>query len=431
VFRLWDDFTVTHNPSCPLCDLLWHLLAPWYQGKPTTTPLDIIFGNGHFLAPRGYDCPILTICQESEDDMDLLLDNIPPSVMRLGCAAEARTAVSASHFKAGVRAVEPHRIDYGILRRWVRRCCQQHTQSCAVVFDVDRHTTTGGNIRLIDCHARCIVSARLGSGCMPFVALSYVWGSAPTSPPPPQQQQSQIPSSAFGYDVLPSLLPDTIEDAIKVTKKLRYRFLWVDRYCIRQDDPADKARQIPLMGMIYGLAQVTLIAAAGTDPSYGLPGVGRRHRKPQPRATVAGGRTLLWDLGDPKEPIEKAAWSSRGWTYQEALLSRRRLAFSDRQVYFECGTMYCCEASDVPLRLTHKTERLHLVYLYPLHTVGRNAQDFTARLSEYSKRRFGNPADVLDGLQGILRFFEQGEHPIYNLFGMPILPPVATGRSAR
>ncbi|PMD33032.1 hypothetical protein L207DRAFT_518386 [Hyaloscypha variabilis F] len=216
---------------------------------------------------------------------------------------------------------------------------------------------------------------------------------------------------------------------MKVTKKLRYRFLWVDRYCIRQDDPADKARQIPLMGLIYGLAEVTLIGAAGTDPSYGLPGVGRRHRKPQPRATVAGGRTLLWDLGDPKELIEKAVWSTRGWTYQEALLSRRRLAFSDRQVYFECGTMYCCEASDVLPDITQKTESLYLAYLYPLHTVGRNAHDFTQRVSEYSKRRFGNPADVLDGLQGILRFFEQGEQPIYNLFGIPILPPVAMSKA--
>ncbi len=66
VFRLWDDFAVAHNPSCPLCDLLWHLLEPWYQGKPTTTPLDIIFGSGYILTPRGYDCPILNICQESE-----------------------------------------------------------------------------------------------------------------------------------------------------------------------------------------------------------------------------------------------------------------------------------------------------------------------------------------------------------------------------
>jgi hypothetical protein len=71
--------------------------------------------------------------------------------------------------------------------------------------------------------------------------------------------------------------------------------------------------------------------------------------------------------------------------------------------------MYCYEASDVPLRITHKTESLHLVYLYPLHTVGRNAQSFTQRVSEYSKQRFSNPADVLDRLQGILRFFGQGE----------------------
>jgi hypothetical protein len=33
-------------------------------------------------------------------------------------------------------------------------------------------------------------------------------------------------------DLLPTALPDTIEDAIAVVIQLDFRYLWVDRYCI-------------------------------------------------------------------------------------------------------------------------------------------------------------------------------------------------------
>jgi hypothetical protein len=38
------------------------------------------------------------------------------------------------------------------------------------------------------------------------------------------------------------------------------------------------------MDRIYQNAEVTIIAAAGSDSKYGLPGVGKRHRDPQPSA---------------------------------------------------------------------------------------------------------------------------------------------------
>jgi hypothetical protein len=43
-------------------------------------------------------------------------------------------------------------------------------------------------------------------------------------------------------------------------------------------------------------------------------------------------------------PIQSSAWITRGWTYQEAVLSRRCLFFTDEQVYFVCKQMTCCEA---------------------------------------------------------------------------------------
>jgi hypothetical protein len=62
----------------------------------------------------------------------------------------------------------------------------------------------------------------------------------------------------------------------------------------------------------------------------------------------AGSRDLDYDLdgGDSNERVtlyllhfalEASRGDTRGWTFQERLLSRRCLSFSERYLYFQCG----------------------------------------------------------------------------------------------
>jgi hypothetical protein len=69
------------------------------------------------------------------------------------------------------------------------------------------------------------------------------------------------------------LIPRTIQDAITVTRKIEQKFIWVDALCILQDDEDDKAELIDSMGEIYRRPILTIVAAAGQNASYGLPGV--------------------------------------------------------------------------------------------------------------------------------------------------------------
>lgn len=62
-------------------------------------------------------------------------------------------------------------------------------------------------------------------------------------------------------------LPQTIEDVITVTLDLQFQYLWVDMYCIKQNDMLDFHTQIQQMDRIYRGAEITIIAAAGTGPS--------------------------------------------------------------------------------------------------------------------------------------------------------------------
>jgi hypothetical protein len=60
--------------------------------------------------------------------------------------------------------------------------------------------------------------------------------------------------------------------ALVVVKELGVHFLWVDQYCINQDDAATKDDQINKMHSIYEGSIATIVAAAGQDADHGLSG---------------------------------------------------------------------------------------------------------------------------------------------------------------
>lgn len=129
---------------------------------------------------------------------------------------------------------------------------------------------------------------------------------------------------------LPRNLPRGIENAMEATTEMGFRYLWIDRYCIRQDDDsAAKHAQIQNMNLVYGSSALTIIAAAGLDPSYGLPGIGSTARDEQQSVRI-GNRTVVVINNDVKEQIRASKWDSRAWTYQEAYLSKRRLVSPTR-----------------------------------------------------------------------------------------------------
>ena len=188
--------------------------------------------------------------------------------------------------------------------------------------------------KVIDCSDGRVVSVSSLEIVPDYVALSYVWGE---------------PSAAGGKAGKDrSALPQVVKDAISVTKALGFRYLWVDRYCMEQNDRVRKHEQIMNMDSIYENAALTIIAAPGLDLARGLPGVSStRVRKEVPFQHE--NFTVSWIPPSPHAEILDSRWSTRGWTYQEATLSRRRLVFTDQQVYFECRSMTRCESLHLQL----------------------------------------------------------------------------------
>jgi hypothetical protein len=184
--------------------------------------------------------------------------------------------------------------DAAIAQSWLQTCSQSHGPAC-----IERRPEVV-DMALIDFDSMAIVEADASSH---WIALSYVWGD---------RHQSTAAQGLRPGGQLPDCIPRTIEDAITVTRRLGYRFLWVDEYCIDQRNEQRRSQQIGRMDAIYRLADLTIVAAAGNDKAYGLPGVDKTKRK-RMKAVPLTGITLFAILNDPDCTLERIKWFTRAW----------------------------------------------------------------------------------------------------------------------
>jgi len=197
------------------------------------------------------------------------------------------------------------------------------------------------------------------------------------------------------------------------------------------------------MHNIYAQSHLTLIAAAGQDPHFGLPGVTRQRRN-QARVKLDGVE-LLHIPTDAISEIRATRWATRGWTYQETFLARRRLIFTQTQVLYLCGGFYCLESVIQPpdsLNLRGAASFSALVPqftpralklrrgTYSTESLGQHSTTRLAsqqHLMEYSRRHLSYDSDALNACLGILQYVNSGKHPVRHLWGLPI--EIVRGRS--
>lgn len=300
----------------------------------------------------------------------------------------------------------PPRVDLMKARSWVHDCAQNHESACLAVVQL----TTG--ISLIDCDTSKIIPAPPGSA---YVALSYVWGAPDAHPP----------TSA---GLLSSVLPLVIVDAIHVTLGLGFKYLWVDRFCIDQSS-STKLDQISQMDAIYRNAEVTIVAAAGDGPDYGLPGVSSRQKVDQPLLSLKN-IDLFPVMRHPHRTIASTRWYTRAWTFQEAILSRRVLVFTEDQVYFECGQASCCESAASGLK-SHGKLSPEIMFgpnnhgyhekkiIVNDHRHDNHITPYMSLVGQYTARQMTFDKDSLNALAGIIRSFETSRPLFRQIWGVP------------
>jgi hypothetical protein len=314
-------------------------------------------------------------------------------------------------------------VDYSAVVSWLEYCKSKHKSLCN-----NTHEQIPGMKLLDTCSSKIkIVSPPLHA---PYIALSYVWGSSKA----PNQEGYTVRASSGSQT--PAHLPKVVLDAIEVVRNLGYRYLWVDRYCINQHNNAEKETQIKLMDSIYRRADVTIVAAAGVDDAFGLPGVANTPRLPQP-TIQAKDVHLISSPGHPQRVIQQSMWSKRAWTFQEGLLSSRLLFFTEHEVYFECHAMQCRESMHADLDSLHcKQGKLYAslntgLYLGETSSTSSYIRSESKALARYydliqqhttrCAEGLRYPADILASFTGIMNHLSRGKFPILQIWGVPLL----------
>jgi len=253
-----------------------------------------------------------------------------------------------------------------------------------------------------------------------------------------------------------SRYPLVIEDALACTLAIGFKYLWVDRYCIDQENPETKHATIQRMDQIYSNASITIINAAGDGPECGLPGVSVVPRHSQSAVTING--VLFTGLPNANKDIWTSQWSTRGckwirmkWmgttadpaflspgTYQEGLLACRRLVITQSQVYYQCLKTWACEALQGSLSLNRSSwlsgdsfqvelDIRTAMQAFPVNLIA--AYDIEQRIGEYLRRNLTFQSDILNAFMGILREAWLLERLVYHFWGLPFLSETSKRRS--
>lgn len=241
-----------------------------------------------------------------------------------------------------------------------------------------------------------------------YVALSYCWGG----PQPLVTTTENL--DEMRKCIQASQLPQTLSDAVKVTRGLGIRYLWIDALCILQDSDDDKAHEIQNMGQVYKNATVTIIAGASKSAGEGF----LKSRSP-------AGSTCDLDITAPDgtsgkisiTPLVNGAFPNlplwkRAWTFQEHLLSNRHLYYTDHELVWQCRTLKHAtvaigkvqypaptELGGVPFGMFHAQDS---DYYAGSGGIARKQGHWRDILTSYSSRALANFDDRLNGITGVI-----------------------------
>ncbi|KAJ4982741.1 heterokaryon incompatibility protein [Stagonosporopsis vannaccii] len=186
-----------------------------------------------------------------------------------------------------------------------------------------------------------------------YLTLSHCWGGADII------KLTQSSLARFSVDIPMSQLPKNFSDAISVTARLGFTYIWIDSLCIIQDLPEDWCTQARQMGKIYWYSQCTLAALKSTSPDGGL--FCKRPMLSMNECLISkdGGNAAhnLPVFAEPDLFFPKPL-HTRGWVVQERFLSRRTLNFGADMVTWNCVTAHASEVSpQFDCRTQHEPSR--------------------------------------------------------------------------
>ncbi|RFU27685.1 hypothetical protein B7463_g8677, partial [Scytalidium lignicola] len=198
-----------------------------------------------------------------------------------------------------------------------------------------------------------------------------------------------------------------LHDAIDFVRELGEQFLWVDALCIVQDNDDQKYFQIHQMDLVYGAAVLTIICAPPAPPPVipdGLPDYRPGSRISSQVTENIQDLTLITTFVGLDSLVMYSRWDQRAWTFQEHRLSKRKLFFTELQLYFQCScAVFCGNAVGegcLPTAFLYAETSL-------CNTCNINAPQLQKRFILSTWISPGPPPNSLEGIDIYMRLFDQ------------------------
>ncbi|KAH8594602.1 heterokaryon incompatibility protein-domain-containing protein [Bisporella sp. PMI_857] len=416
------------RPQCALCSSILHQLSldhiredPESEDLSPQTRAKVV-SIKHTLSLHSGSSASNEPCLEF-----ILLDDISTgiiiSIMKRGSAIG--TAI--------LRRLEPQmfhiqRINPSIISQWLNRCEEEHGESCQEPND----GLDAMEIDLIEVETSRLIKATTAHR---YVALSYVNGRFRGFETTIDTRESL---SQEGSLLQQETLSSVVRQALIFTMMIGEKYLWVDTLCIIQDDPQNKHDQIARMDEIYTRAVVTFVSLSGRGADEGLL---LSLNNDSPSRNIQ----LMWDgMLDSKgttleesTPISRllqrikkppsnqkvqimyspppspdfilpfTRYQTRGWTFQEHILSSRIVFFSNWQIYARCRKNLAVEHMNQLDEDIVDTNPLNQITIPSEEGNIYKFVQYCKIVRGYTLRNLSYKSDILNAFAGISRALER------------------------
>lgn len=232
------------------------------------------------------------------------------------------------------------------IRQWHDKCIKEHIKCRSQdmplptrLLDVFAKTGNGvDGVKLVETRSLSNPPSNTR-----YIALSYCWGGWTGLKTTLENLESMM------RNIPHENLPAVVKDAIYVCRRYGIQYLWVDAFCICQDDEVEWQKEAVNMENVYGGCQFVLSVLTSSKASDGF--LKERNSKPVSlgSAKVSYGTwsdsVKLFVRKIPRtldEEFEHSPLNRRAWPLQEKVLGPAVLHYGRDQLIWECDTAHLC-----------------------------------------------------------------------------------------
>jgi len=312
---------------------------------------------------------------------------------------------------------------------WLRTCLKTHGLKCqSPLVKLPTRVLDVGGLGDAYCRLHCS-KGKLGD----WFTLSHCWGGKV----PMITTLGNFEARCEG--MLLNDLPQTFQDAILITRKLGYQYLWIDSLCIIQDSKRDWEEESGKMADVYACAVLNISADSSANPYEGIfsPANGKKmfdslgrftNRPSRPQLTLQSVKrgiqsTVYVRPRNGNVPIDVASvLQERAWVFQEAALSHRRLRYTTDGLRWSCRAVHdtcheyhpheintiaenkpeCSSVYDIPKRNSSLSRYVRNLHRGPIR---KEMIWWYDQVCDYVGRKLTYPTDRFPALSGLAHEF--------------------------